>query len=47
MSGYRCEQCYWSGRIETESEANANRRAVETVETDHCPICGKWGLIEQ
>lgn len=46
MTDYECEQCYWTGRIETESAADENRRAVETTDLDHCPVCGKWGLIE-
>jgi len=42
----RCEQCYWSGEIETTSEADESRRCVETTELDHCPVCGKWGLVD-
>jgi hypothetical protein len=46
MTEYNCQECYWSGEIKTESEADENRRHVETTDLDHCPVCGRWGLVE-
>jgi len=42
----RCEQCMWSGNIETESEADTSRHGVETGECEFCPVCGEWGLVQ-
>jgi hypothetical protein len=46
---YWCSQCFWSGEIETDWEAEYRRireSPVETTDVDFCPVCGSSGLSE-
>lgn len=42
MPTYKCEQCWWTGTIETVDSAADD--AVEVNEIEFCPVCGEWGI---